>query len=161
MAFVAITNAEIAAGQPNKQELWDKVQDNFDDHETRITANEAATANTTPICFFVKGEGFVTDNAAYIKLPFNMTFTGIEITVMEDGGSGTYSVDVQKKRGAGAFATILTANLSLASGGGNFSSATGTLSDTDGDADDILRLDIDTIQTGARDFVVSITYDPA
>lgn len=46
MAFVACTPAEIAAGQPTKQELFQKLCDNGDDHETRIADLETDAAVT-------------------------------------------------------------------------------------------------------------------
>ena len=45
MAFSALTTAEVQAGQPVKQSLQTKIKDNFDDHESRITANAVSLEN--------------------------------------------------------------------------------------------------------------------
>lgn len=46
MAYVPCTPAEIAAGEATKQELFQKICDNGDDHETRITDIENDTATS-------------------------------------------------------------------------------------------------------------------
>lgn len=37
MAYNAFTNSQIEVGKAIKKELWQKVKDNFDDHEDRLT----------------------------------------------------------------------------------------------------------------------------
>ena len=46
MAYTAITNDEIQVKKPVRQELMQKIKDNFDDHETKLSA--ASGAETIP-----------------------------------------------------------------------------------------------------------------
>jgi len=45
MSFTTITSTEVEAGKPVKESLFTKVKDNFDDHESRITANAVSLEN--------------------------------------------------------------------------------------------------------------------
>ena len=48
MAYNEIPAADIAVGKPTKKSLWDKIRDNFIDHESRISALSAG-ANKIPV----------------------------------------------------------------------------------------------------------------
>lgn len=48
MSYSAITDGEIEVGGALKQSTLNKVQDNFADHETRITANEVSLSSKRP-----------------------------------------------------------------------------------------------------------------
>lgn len=48
MAFTALTTAEIAAGKANKQELWEKVKNDLDDLDSRVTDIESFPVVTLP-----------------------------------------------------------------------------------------------------------------
>jgi len=47
MAFKVINTTEISEAEPLKQELWTKVKNNFDDHESSIDDIEQALASNT------------------------------------------------------------------------------------------------------------------
>ena len=153
MAFTALSTADIQVGKPTKKELFDLIRTNFDDHETRITANEATANNPFPIRFEVLGDYSTLTTPAlgilYHRVNFDLTLTGAIIMIYEDGTAGTVSTDIQMKRGAGAFATVFSTKPSVASTGGDFSvSSNAVFSTTDIDAADILRLDISSAMTG-------------
>lgn len=147
MAFTALTAADLAVGKPTKKELWDLIKSNFDDHETRILATEAATAEIDPIVYYVIGKytqlATPKTGLMYYRAPYALTLTGAVLMIYEDGGSGTLEVDVQKKSGVGAFATVFSTKPSVASGSGDFTtSSNAVLSVTSVAQNDILRLDL-------------------
>lgn len=164
MAYSAFNSSEIAAGQPVKQELWQKVKDNFDDHETRISSLEAGTATTTaPLEFAVLGAHYLPGPAqtqvAVMRIPFAITLTDVKLFVVDAGSSGTLQVDIQKKSGGGAFATIFSTKPSVAFGAGNLSTSTNAaLSVTSVANGDFLRLDLTTVMTGCDEFYVYVYY---
>lgn len=161
MAFTSLTSAEISAGEPTKQELFTKTKDNFDDHESRITSLETVTVLVSPIVFDVRGEGFDKDAVTYHRIENAVTATGFVLFMKEAGTAGTVEVDVQKKRGAGSFASILSSTVSVAFGSGDFATAAGGLADTDFQVGDILRLDVKGIQTDSTGFEVIISVEGA
>lgn len=160
MAYSAFTDAQIAIGQANKKELWQKVKDNDDDHESRISDNAAGVASTFPIEFIVRDSGVVSDAVSYVRVSSNITINSAIVTVMQAGTSGTLEVDIQGKEGVGAFATILSGgNISVAFGAGDFASSSAAgFATTDFDTGDFLRIDLKTVQVGMRDAVVTIGY---
>ena len=44
MAYSSIDSTQIEVGKANKKELWTKVKDNFDDHESRLADVESGAA---------------------------------------------------------------------------------------------------------------------
>lgn len=160
MAFTVINSSEIAAGEPTKQELFGKIKDNFDDHESRIGDTEAFTTATVPFIFEVVGQGRVVNGTTYIRVPFSITLTGIKLFVFKAGTSGTLTVDVQRKVGVGAFATVLSSAVSSAYTDGDlFVQADSGLAITSIPAGAFLRLDISSIQIGAEGFQVIVEYE--
>lgn len=159
MAFTSFTAAQITIGEANKKELWDKTKDNFDDHESRLLAVEAGTSSPFPLQFLVLGGGVVVDEAAFFKLPFDITITSVELTVMKAGSSGSMEVDILTNQ-SGSFATVFnTGNLTLSSGSGDLATASApSFAVTDIDEDKFFRLDIKAVQTGARDYQITIGY---
>ena len=163
MAFVAIPDSWIEIGEPTKKELFDRIQDNLDDLDSRATDLEAAITNETPIQFQVMGPYAsatipISDAAHVIRIPFDITLTSARLHVVDDGSSGTLDVDVKVDTGGG-FGTIFSARPSIAQGGGANGTATGTLSTTDLDAGDFLRLDVITAMTGNERFNVYLTWE--
>lgn len=159
MSFATIVSSWISSGKPTKQELFQRIKDDLDDHESRLSDVEAATVNTQPLKFLVQGQGVVGDRKDLIKAPYAMTVTGLRIVMHNPGISGTLSVDVQRQAVAdvGSFATILSANATLAYNGGTVSSSP-SIAIPSIPAGAILRLDIDSVQVGAEDFDVEIEH---
>lgn len=155
MAFTAINSNNIESGDPVTKNLWDKTKDNFDDHESRINDLESSSDNNGPkLVFDVIGQGGVLDGAAYELIRENLTITSVLLFVKEAGTSGSVEVDIEYKRGASAFTSILTGTISSAFGSGDFDTVSGSLAVTDLNTNDILRLNINAIQTDASGFQV-------
>lgn len=159
MAFTPLNSSEILAGEPTKQELFTTIKDDLDDHEARIADNEAFTTSTLPLVFEVQGQGEVIDGLAYIRVPFGISITGVKLFIFEAGSSGTLSVDVQRKTGAGSFASILAGNITAAYTSGDlFVVAASGVAISSIAAGSFLRLDIDALQLGVSGFQVLVEY---
>ena len=103
-------------------------------------------------------DGAVDDDIARIRVPYDITINAVVLRVFHDGSAGTLEVDVQGD-GGGGYATILGANITLASGGGDDSEATaGSIVTSDFDTGDTLRLDIKSIQTDSALAAVYINH---
>lgn len=164
MAYSAITSTEILAGKPNKQELWTKVKDNFIDHESRIIDLEAAINSFLPIEFSVYGPySQRTAPQTYVliyRTSFNFTALAARLLVQTAGSAGTLEVDLQMKRGAGAFATIFSTKPSVVYTAGDLALSTnGVLSTTSFLAGDIIRMDITSNQTAGEGFELYLEYE--
>lgn len=166
MSYSAVTSAEVAAGEPTKQELFTKIKDNFSDHETRLTVVEAATAAFLPIEFNLTGRyadfGSTQTGVLYYRVPFNMTLTGARLLIWTAGSAGTTEMDVLYKRGVGAYTTIFTTKPSVAYGSGdNALSTNAVISVTSLLAADLLRLDISAVQTAGTGATLFLEYEKA
>ena len=164
MAFTTIPSSWLDVGDPTKKELFDRIKDNEDDLDDRLTDVEAATTNETPIQFQVTGPYWneslpINDAAHIIRIPFDIKLTSARLQITDDGTAGTLNIDVKYKRGAGAWTTVFSATPSIANGGGDYGQTTGTLTVTDLDAADLLRLDVTTAITGNERFNVYLTWE--
>lgn len=159
MVFTPLNSTEVLPGKPTKSELFTKTKDNFNDHESRIADTEAATVNTVPFEMGIAGQPQVGDGMDYFRVPFPITVTGVKLVVWEAGTASTLSVDVQRKSGVGAFATILTGNVTAAFSAGDLSvSSAPGLSITSLAAGDFLRIDVDSVQHLMRGFTILVEY---
>lgn len=159
MAFVPLTSAQIVAGEATKQELFDLIKENFDDHESRIADVEAFTTSTIPFEFDVQGAPFPGDGQAFLRIPISITVTGVKVTSWIAGTAGTLTVDIERKVGAGAWATILNAPISTpyTDGDYNVESSSGIAIPSIA-AGTFLRLNIDSMQDGMSGFTVQVEY---
>jgi hypothetical protein len=164
MAFDALNSTEIQAGKPNKQELWTKNKGNFDDHESRIVGLEATVASFMPIEFSVYGPYSM--NAApqtsvlIYRTSFNFTALAGRLMIQHAGSAGSTEVDIQYKRGAGAWTSIFSTLPSVVYTAGDYAISTNAvLSFTDFLAGDLIRLDITAIQTGGSGFEFFLEYE--
>jgi hypothetical protein len=164
MSFNSISSAVIAAGKAIKQEIMTLVKDNFDDHESRLTVVEAALGRLPPICFDVIGTLYspitMTEALAY-RVEANLRVTAARLFVKKSGTSGSVQVDIQYKRGAGAWTTILTGSLSASYTLGNYAVVTGVLAFQDFQAGDLIRLNISSVQDAMEDFTVYLENESA
>jgi hypothetical protein len=164
MSFSPIDSATIAAGQPVKQELLATVKDDFDDHESRLSVVEAAIGRLPPIEFAVLGvlvAPLAIDGVLAYRVEANMTITAARLFVKTAGSSGSVTVDVEYKRGGGAWTSILSAPVSAAFGAGDYAVVSGTLTFQNMVAGDLLRLNIDAVQSGMEDFTVYLENESA
>jgi len=164
MAFVALTNAETAAGEPTKQELFNKIQDNFDDHETRIGVVEGNTSDIVPVEFYYNGPGEDApeqDGVLFWRVPFDVQWLGARVILFDDGTTGTLDIDIESKSGVGAFTTILTGNITVANGGGDFTVTSGTIlgSNNTASAGDFLRVNVDNVIDDSGAFAVIVEFE--
>ncbi len=162
MSFDAFTSGEIAAGQPVKQELWTKSKDNFDDLVARIVSLESSGLTAFPIEFSLLGEhAYIGAGTGYgyLRIAYNLTLTSAKIYVPIAGTSGTLELDVQKKTGGGAFASIFATKPSvLYSAGDHAVSSNAVLGTTALLTGDLLRLDMTQVMTGCKESHLYLTY---
>jgi hypothetical protein len=159
MAYSALTDAETNAGEPGTQSLFKKIKDDLIDHESRIVTAEGANAQLFPIEFEVNGEindSAIVNGLLHYRVSAALTVLAVRALVVTAGSAGTLSVDVEYKRGGGAWTSLLSAPITIAFGSGNFATASGVLSVTGLLAGDLLRLDVTSIQTGMKSFAVYV-----
>lgn len=164
MAYTAITTAEITAGEPTTQDLFTKIKDDFDNHETRITNVELAVSSYRPLEYEVNGGywGLTVPYTGllYDRINFNMTLLAARLIIYQAGTSGTTEVDVEYKRGAGAWTTIFTTTPSVAYSAGDLAISTNAiLAVTSLEAGDLLRVNLDTVQQVAFGFKLQLEYE--
>jgi hypothetical protein len=163
MAYIAITDAEIEVGQPTKKELFDKVQDNFIDHETRIATNEASLASFRPMVFDIKGDAVIQDQVAVERINFGIDILSARIMIVDTGGSGTIEVDIEKSTNSGgAWASIFTTKPSLTSAAAAFDLSTNQVlnaAPVSFATGDLLRVNIDSIMAGLDHFQVIVEFE--
>lgn len=171
MAFSAITNGQIEAGDPVTQDLFNKVQDNFDDHQSRIVSLEGGSATAYPFwlwhfqAYYPDTAPIATDsrNLGVIVVPFNVNIQAGRLLIHVAGSSGTTEIDIKKKTGAGAWTTIFSTKPSVASASGNWAtSSNGVLSITSLVTGDLLRAELSTAQAGTpgpKDFTIRFEYE--
>jgi len=164
MAFSAITDAEIEVGEPTAKPLFEKIQGNLDDHETRIGAGETGLTSRPPIEFGVFGilqNTFAKDGMLHYRVPVGLRLTAARLFIVNAGTSGSVEVDVEYKRGSGSWTSILNSTISSAFGDGDLHVETGSLAVTDLEAGDFLRLNVDSVQVDMEDFVVYLENEVA
>lgn len=166
MAFDALNVAEVAAGEPTKQELFNKIRLNFDDHESRLLVVEGATNAFLSIDFGANGLygplSTQVNIAGYIRIPFNLTIISGRLLIDKAGTAGTTEIDILFKRGVAAFVSLFTTRPSVPFGDGNIALSTnGVLDATKVDllAGDILRCDLTASQTLGKGFVGILEFE--
>ncbi len=166
MAFDPFLPGEIESGDPNKQELWQKTLDNFDDHEARIIDLEAATLAFIPIGFRAHGRYLVRDGVAYQRITFDMRILAARLLIFNAGTAGTTEVDALVSSGGGAYSSIFSTRPSLGFAGGDLAtpgsggiSTNQVLSTTTLSAGDLLRYDIKARQTAAKGMALMIEFE--
>lgn len=164
MAYVAITAAEITAGEPVTNTTQTKIKDNFIAHESRITSLEGGSAVVyPPIIFRVNGyyDVAVANRILKSTINFNLTITGVRLLIDVSGSAGTTAVDLVYKRGGGAWTSVLTTVPSVAYGAGDDAISSNAVLNSGQVAlqtGDILGLDITSVQTGAKNFIARIDF---
>lgn len=164
MSYATITPEEIQVGEPTAKPLFDKIKGDLDDHESRLGATEVAATTRPPIEFGVFGvlqSPLTYDGILITRIDINLTITAVRLLVKLAGSSGTVSVDVEYKRGVGAWTSILTGNVSVAQAAGDYAIASGVLAVTDLEAGDLIRLNVDSVQVDMEDFSVFLENEVA
>lgn len=164
MAFTALDSADLAAGKPVKQELTTLIKTNFDDHESRLSAVESGTGLTAqPFVFALLGAHWLPGAAqtavAVIRAPYALTLTDVKLFIGQVGSAGTLQIDIQKKSGGGAYATVFsTKPSSVYTDGALYTSTNAVLSVTSVANGDFLRLDLTTVMTGCQEAYVYVYH---
>lgn len=118
-----------------------------------------------PILFSVFGEysdpSLVGDQRLITRLNFDITVLDVKLLIHTAGSAGSTTVDIEYKRGGGPWTSILTALPTLAFGAGDFAENSGVVNGLEQDllAGDLLRMNVDAVQTGGRGFQVFIDYE--
>jgi hypothetical protein len=156
MAFTSLTLSLLAAGKAITQDLWTKVKDNFDDHESRISSLEATTSSFMPLTWSVDGDystimvsGLAEGIDRVHRLPFAITVLNCRLLIRTPGNSGTTQINVQYKRGGGAWTSIFSTKPSVAFGVGSYAqSSNQVITTTALLAGDLIRMNVDSAQGG-------------
>jgi len=157
MAFSTIASAVIAVGSAIKAELWNKVKNNFDDHETRLNLIET-NANKVYVFdhLFLNASSFSTATGVnYFEAKTNFTLTSATIRIFEKGSlAGNFEVDIKKSTtnlDGTSFSTIFTTkpkiDFSVVSDYGVSTNQVFDALQIDIEAGDFLRFDITQIPT--------------
>lgn len=165
MAFTPISSSTIQPGDPITSDLFTKIKDNFDDHETRINALAVGSAAIDLINEDVYiGEGLTSTftGALYIESFNACSITEIAIQLFEKGtASGTLTIDIKKNTSTNpsGFTSVLSVlpSLTMASAS-NYQRQTGTINASNQTlaVGDIIRLDLTSIPTNFRRFRIIV-----
>lgn len=98
MAFVTIPSGSIDVGDPITKDLWDKVKDNFDDHEARL--NSVSSAQNRIIVFdtcYINGVSATTlTGLDDFTATTDMTFVACHVQIYEKGSlTGALEIDIK------------------------------------------------------------------
>jgi hypothetical protein len=164
MPQVPITEEEIEVGEPTAKPLFDKIRGNLIDLDARVSASEVGATSRPPIEFVVVGllnGTFAYDGLLFTRVDINLSLTGARLVVKVAGTSGVVSVDIEYKRGVGAWTSILTGPIEADFSDGDMHLESGVLAVTDLEAGDYLRLNVNSIQDGVEDFSVFLENEVA
>jgi hypothetical protein len=164
--FQAITTPQIETGEPTAQELFQKIKDNFDDHESRLGTVEGAVNSYPPIRFSVTEYWYLLAIYGTIyevdveRIPFDLVILGVRLLVIDAGSSGTLEVNLEYKRGAGSWTNLLSVNPSVPYTDGNYALSTNAVvAVPELLLGDLVRLNIVTGQTGNSRFILLLEYE--
>ncbi len=161
MSFTAITDGEIATGEPVAATTQTKIQEDLNDHESRIQTLEIQVGTFPPIVLRVNGYYQLATEILKTTTNSSITITGVHLLIDKAGSAGTTEIDVKVKSGVGSFTSIFTTKPSVAFSSGDDAISTNAILDATKInliAGDILALDITSIQTDGWSFLVRIDY---
>lgn len=152
MPFSVIDSNSIKVGDAIKAELFTKIKDNFDDHESRINALSVSAGKVTVFKYLMlNGSNFPTATGLdYFQAIEDFTLTSAVIRIFEKGSlTGAVEIDVKKSvtnMDNSSFSTVFTTkpkiDYSSASDYGFSINQAFNSGQIDIKAGDILRLDI-------------------
>lgn len=155
MAYNPILPTEVIPGEPVTSEVLDKVRSNQNEFDSRITSLEGG-GNTVypPLVMRIAGnyKNEPTSSTSLLTTAnFNLTVTGVFLTCETAGSSGTTEIDIQYKRGAAAWQSILSTLPSVAYSAGNLATSTNAVLNptyVEIEAGDFIRLVVTAKQGG-------------
>lgn len=165
MSYISINSNEINTGEPVSNTTQSKIKDNFDNLNNRVTSLEGGSSTVyPPLVLNVNGDYFSMAGAKGVlttTLNFNLTVTGVRLLIDKAGSSGTTQIDIEYKRGAGSWTSILSTKPSLSyTDGDNAISTDGVLNpgEVDLEAGDKIRLNISSAQAHASGLMARIDF---
>lgn len=165
MAFTSINSTEIDTGKPVSNSTQSKIKNNFENLNSRVTSLEGGSSTVyPPLILNMNGDYTSMTGAKGVlttTLNFNLTVTGVRLLIDKAGSSGTTQIDIEYKRGAGSWTSILSTKPSLSYTDGDDSiSSDGVLNsgEVDLEAGDKIRLNISSAQAHASGFIARIDY---
>lgn len=165
MAYIAIPDADIEAGKPTKEEIFQRIKANQESFNTDIEALKQ-TAAIDIIDVHINGkitqytQSQIQERMPVFKAPVDATITSVVITLLESSTSGTLEVDIQKSTDNGVnWSTLLTSPVEVT--GTSVGSLSGAVNFINAAAqnfnqNDLLRIAIPGLQTNQGGFHVSI-----
>ena len=178
MSFITIPPSWIIPGQPTKKELFERIKDNEDDLNSRLTTVETVTNITNKIDFEINGNYKyylwaqttsggtfeIDEGIMYERVPIAIILLAARHIQYNAGYSGTTTFDIKMSTG-GPFSSIFTTTPSVTAANGDlYVSSNGILSTVAVPANAILRMDILTSQTHVpydAKTVLSLEYEVA
>jgi hypothetical protein len=150
MAFVTIPSTIIESGDPVTQELFNTyIKNDLDDHETRLVSLEGGSAVAyVPFYWTVKGYLTTLTDCGFIRVPFDITLLAARLLTQVAGSGSSTEVDIEYKRGAGAWTSVFSTKPSVSSTSDYTLSVNAVLSTTAILSGDLLRMNITAVQSG-------------
>lgn len=163
MAWQNITSDEIQTGKPVSS--MSKVKNNLDDLNSRLSDVEQGSAITyAPVTFDYIGR-YDYDAGTYVMQTvagFDLEVTGVFLTIVENGVSGTTEVDVELSDDGISWASCLTTNPTVVYSAGDYATSSNGVVDT-GNSQVIgggyIRLKIETAQSEGKSFIVRVEFN--
>ena len=167
MPFITIDPATIEVGKPNKKELWDRIKDNFDDHELRLQAFSGGSG-IAPLINETVNVGSTASSLLTGIIYFEViqeciaTSLAIQFFDKSPATTGLLTVDVKKNTSTNpaGFASIMTSPASLnAATDANYTRKTGTINTGVQflPVGTIVRIDVTSLPVGLQNFRVVLT----
>lgn len=159
--FTEILEADIEAGDPVSQELWDKVRTNLNDLDDRVQLLESVSNKFDPLVVSVFDTHYYSSgrHVAYWRVPFDILLTQGRLVKVSAGSSGTLGFDVKRATSlGGSYTTVFSAIPQITSTSAN-QETTGTLSQTEIDEGDWLEFLVDSFQPTVDEFHFYLHYE--
>lgn len=176
MAFLTIPPSWLTVGEAIKKQLFQRIKEDLDDHETRIDSLEGGVNKVVVFNFEVCG--FLSNYSASelvgigtFKAPSNMIITEVKLTILNSSSTpttsssaGTLSIDLQKSSDGGAtWSTILTGQPSISDGSFNAGAESGLVTFITGGEvlllDEIIRVNVTSKKDSQGSFLITVYGD--
>lgn len=161
MAYEAFISSEIEVGKSTRKELFQKVKDNFDDHESRIAAVEQTSIQQIFNCKVIGdissySSAEILTRSPVWRAPFNGSIISFVATLLTVSTSGTLSFEFYKSIDNGANWTPLLSSATTLTGT-TVGSQNGSVTFVDAasqlfEQGDLIRVDITTVQVDQGNF---------
>jgi len=174
MAFTTIPGTDIEVGKPTKKSIFQKTKDNFDDHETRISALTAGAAKIENFVFEVANlaqyspNGSSLERISLFRASRDMTIVNVQVYVLHSSSgspptAGTLELDILKGSTLATLSTIFTVKPSVTTFAEEDTNGAVAFVATGEDVSqgDWLQLDITSLQTDQSRIFIDVFSEPA